>query len=304
MVNTLAESDEPWTEKPPRLDVGVVGTGRAGSVIGAALKRAGHQIKACTAVTDLSKLRAEALLPGVAILSIEETVADRDLILLSIPDDVLAQVVSGLAATNAVSPGTFVLHLSGRYGIDILRPLTELGCLPLALHPVMTFTGTSIDLNRLSACPFGVTTHPTLRPVAETLVMEMGGEPVWVPEASRSLYHAALTFGANNLMTLVNQTSELLESAGITNPEALVAPLLSASLDNALRNGDSALTGPIARGDAETVREHLRVLANFDPAVTQAYRSLARLTAVRALAAGVLQPQSAENLLTMLADES
>jgi len=304
VVNTLAESDEPWTEKPPRLDVGVVGTGRAGSVIGAALKRAGHQVKACTAVTDLSKLRAEALLPGVAILSIEETVADRDLILLSIPDDVLAQVVSGLATTNAVSPGTFLMHLSGRYGIEVLRPLTELGCLPLALHPVMTFTGTSIDLNRLSACPFGVTTHPTLRPVAETLVMEMGGEPVWVPEASRSLYHAALTFGANNLMTLVNQTSELLESAGITNPEALVAPLLSASLDNALRNGDSALTGPIARGDAETVREHLRVLANFDPAVTQAYRSLARLTAVRALAAGVLQPQSAENLLTMLADES
>jgi predicted short-subunit dehydrogenase-like oxidoreductase (DUF2520 family) len=304
VVNTLAESDEPWTEKPPRLDVGVVGTGRAGSVIGAALKRAGHQVKACTAVTDLSKLRAEALLPGVAILSIEETVADRDLILLSIPDDVLAQVVSGLAATNAVSPGTFVMHLSGRYGIEVLRPLTELGCLPLALHPVMTFTGTSIDLNRLSACPFGVTTHPTLRPVAETLVMEMGGEPVWVPEASRSLYHAALTFGANNLMTLVNQTSELLESAGITNPEALVAPLLSASLDNALRNGDSALTGPIARGDAETVREHLRVLGNFDPAVTQAYRSLARLTAVRALAAGVLQPQSAENLLAMLADES
>ena len=304
MVNTLAESDEPWTEKPPRLDVGVVGTGRAGSVIGAALKRAGHQVKACTAVTDLSKLRAEALLPGVAILSIEETVADRDLILLSIPDDVLAQVVSGLAATNAVSPGTFVMHLSGRYGIEVLRPLTELGSLPLALHPVMTFTGTSIDLNRLSACPFGVTTHPTLRPVAETLVMEMGGEPVWVPEASRSLYHAALTFGANNLMTLVNQTSELLESAGITNPEALVAPLLSASLDNALRNGDTALTGPIARGDAETVREHLRVLGNFDPAVTQAYRSLARLTAVRALAAGVLQPQSAENLLAMLADES
>ena len=304
MVNTVAESDEPWTEKPPRLDVGVVGTGRAGSVIGAALKRAGHQIKACTAVTDLSKLRAEALLPGVAILSIEETVADRDLILLSIPDDVLAEVVSGLAATNAVSPGTFVLHLSGRYGIDILRPLTEQGCLPLALHPVMTFTGTSIDINRLSACPFGVTTHQTLRPVAETLVMEMGGDPVWVPEASRSLYHAALTFGANNLMTLVNQTSELLESAGISNPELLVAPLLSASLDNALRNGDSALTGPIARGDAQTVREHLRVLANFDPAVTQAYRSLARLTAVRALASGVLQPQNAESLLALLAEQS
>jgi predicted short-subunit dehydrogenase-like oxidoreductase (DUF2520 family) len=259
---------------------------------------------ACTAVSDISRLRAEALLPSVPILSIEETVADRDLILLSIPDDVLSQVVSGLASTNAVSPGTFVMHLSGRYGIDILRPLTEQGCLPLALHPVMTFTGTSIDLNRLSACPFGVTTHETLRPVAETLVMEMGGEPVWVPEASRGLYHAALSFGANNLMTLVNQTTELLEAADISNPEALVAPLLSASLDNALRNGDNALTGPIVRGDAGTIREHLRVLANFDPAVTQAYRSLARLTAVRALASGVLQPIAAQDLLAILADES
>jgi predicted short-subunit dehydrogenase-like oxidoreductase (DUF2520 family) len=300
----MAESDEPWTEKPPRLDVGVVGTGRAGSVLGAALKRAGHNIQACTAVSDISKLRAESLLPGVPVTSIEEAVKDRDLILLTVPDDVLGQVVNGLAATNAVSPGTFVMHASGRYGIEILSALTEQGCLPLALHPVMTFTGTSIDLNRLSACPFGITTVQTLRPVAETIVVEIGGEPIWVPEENRGLYHAALTFGANNLMTLVTQTTELLEAAGITNPESLVAPLLGASLDNALRNGDAAITGPVARGDANTVREHLRVLANFDPAVTQAYRAMARLTAIRALASGTLQPQLAEELLIVLADES
>ena len=300
----MAESDEPWTEKPPRLDVGVVGTGRAGSVLSAALKRAGHNIRACTAVSDISKLRAESLLPGVPVTSIEEAVKDRDLILLTVPDDYLSQVVSGLAATNAVSPGTFVMHASGRYGIEILPLLTDQGCLPLALHPVMTFTGTSIDLNRLSACPFGITTVQTLRPVAETLVVEIGGEPIWVPEENRGLYHAALTFGANNLMTLVTQTTELLEAAGITNPENLVAPLLSASLDNALRNGDAAITGPVARGDAGTVREHLSVLANFDPAVSQAYRAMARLTAIRALASGTLQPQLAEELLIVLADES
>jgi len=300
----MAESDEPWTEKPPRLDVGVVGTGRAGSVLGAALKRAGHNIQACTAVSDISKLRAESLLPGVPITSIEAAVRDRDLILLTVPDDALGQVVNGLAATNAVSPGTFVMHASGRYGIEILSALTEQGCLPLALHPVMTFTGTSIDLNRLSACPFGITTVQTLRPVAETLVVEIGGEPIWVPEENRGLYHAALTFGANNLMTLVTQTTELLEAAGITNPESLVAPLLGASLDNALRNGDAAITGPVARGDANTVREHLRVLADFDPAVTQAYRAMARLTAIRALASGTLQSQLAEELLIVLADES
>ena len=302
MVNTMAESDEPWTEKPPRLDVGVVGTGRAGSVLAAALNRAGHKVKACTAVSDLSRLRAESLLPGVPILPINEVVADRDLILLAVPDDVLTEVVAGLAATNAVSPGTFVMHVSGRFGIEVLQPLTAQGCLPLALHPVMTFTGTSIDLTRLSGCPFGVTTHETLRAVAETLVVEMGGEPVWVPEANRGLYHAALSFGANNLMTLINQTVDLLSAAGIENPDLLIAPLLGASLDNALRNGDTALTGPIARGDAGTVREHLRALEAAGPAVIETYRALARLTADRALSAGLLRPENAQNLLDVLAD--
>jgi predicted short-subunit dehydrogenase-like oxidoreductase (DUF2520 family) len=105
-------------------------------------------------------------------------------------------------------------------------------------------------------------------------------------------------------MTLVTQTTELLEAAGVLNPEDLLAPLMSASLDNALRNGDGAITGPVARGDAGTVREHLRVLVNFDPAVTQAYRAMARLTAIRALASGTLQLHLAEELLTVLADES
>ena len=298
----MAESDKPWTEKPPRLDVGVVGTGRAGSVLGAALNRAGHKVKACTAVSDLSRLRAESLLPGVPILPINEVVADRDLILIAVPDDVLTEVVAGLAVTNAVSPGTFVMHVSGRFGIEVLQPLTAQGCLPLALHPVMTFTGTSIDLTRLSGCPFGVTTHETLRAVAETLVVEMGGEPVWVPEANRGLYHAALSFGANNLMTLINQTVDLLSAAGIENPDLLIAPLLGASLDNALRNGDTALTGPIARGDAGTVREHLRALEAAGPAVIETYRALARLTADRALSAGLLRPENAQNLLDVLAD--
>lgn len=300
----MAESDEPWTEKPPRLDVGVVGTGRAGSVLGAALIRAGHKVLAATAVSDISRLRAESLLGGVAVTSISEAVADKDLVLLTVPDDVLEEVVNGLATTVAVSPGTFVMHASGRYGIEILEPLTKQGCLPLALHPVMTFTGTSIDLNRLAGCPFGVTTHETLRAVAETLVVEMGGEPVWVPEESRGLYHAALSFGANNLMTLVNQTIELLESAGVANPDALVAPLFGASLDNALRNGDAALTGPIARGDAGTVREHLRALRPFGPAIVDAYLAMARLTADRALAAGLLKPEAAQNLLDVLASDS
>lgn len=293
----------PWTEKPPRLDIGVIGTGRVGAVIGAALNRAGHKVVAVSAVSDISKLRAESLLPGAKVLPIDEVVKDRDLILLTVPDDVLPQLVKGLAKTKSVSPGSFVIHTSGRLGINVLAPLTEQGCLPLAIHPVMTFTGTSVDLNRLSGCPFGVTAPESLRPVAEAIVVEIGGEPIWVPEAKRNLYHAALAFGANNLITIVNETIDLLTKAGIENPTDLVTPLLSASLDNALRSGDSALTGPISRGDVSTVEAHIQELSKISPATLAAYKAMGRLTLDRALEAGLISASQAQALLEVLSDQ-
>ena len=299
----MAESDMPWTEKPPRLDIGVIGTGRVGAVIGAALHRAGHTVSAVSAVSDISRLRAESLLPGAKILPIDEVVKDRDLILLTVPDDVLADLVAGLAKTKSVSPGSFVIHTSGRLGIKVLAPLTEQGCLPLAIHPVMTFTGTSVDLNRLSGCPFGVTAPDALRPVAEALVVEIGGEPIWVPEENRNLYHTALAFGANNLITIVNETIDLLSKAGIENPTAIVAPLLNASLDNALRNGDAALTGPISRGDVLTVTAHIQQLARISPATLAAYKAMGRLTLDRALESGMVSAVQAQKLLEVLSGE-
>ena len=173
--------------------------------------------------------------------------------------------------------------------------------LPLALHPVMTFTGTSIDLDRLADCPFGVTASDAIRPVAEALVVEMGGEPIWVPESSRALYHAALSYGANYLITLVAQATELLVRAGIEEPQRIIAPLLSASLDNSLRLGDAALTGPVARGDAESVRRQLAAIAATSEQAALGYQALARVTADRAVASGMLRPADAERLLDVLA---
>lgn len=286
----------------PRLRIGVIGSGRAGSVLGAALARAGHDVIGYYGVSDLSRLRAEALLPGVPQRDIDDLVANADLLLLTVPDDVLASVAAGLAATGTVRPGSFVVHASGRYGVEVLRPLIDAGVLPIALHPVMTFTGTSVDLSRLSACPFGVTTYDALRPAAETLVVEMGGEPVWVPEDARALYHAAIANGANHLITLVATTLELLSDAGIDEPARLMGPLLYASLDNVLRMGDTALTGPVARGDAATVAAHVAELAQRSDEATRAYVALARLTADRALAAGLLKPADAERLLDVLGE--
>lgn len=288
-------------DRPARLDVGVIGAGRVGAVLGAALARAGHHVTGITAVSRASTRRAADLLPDTPIRAVDEVATDVQLLVLAVPDDVLPDLVRGLAANDVVRRGTLVAHTSGAHGIAVLEPLTRAGALPLALHPVMTFTGTEVDLQRLAGAAFGVTAPEELRPVAEVLVLEMGAEPVWVEESMRPLYHAALAFGANLMTTLVTESAALLKLAGAGDPQRLLGPLLGAALDNALRRGVSGLTGPVARGDAGTVQGHLRSLSEHDPAARPSYVALSRLTALRALDAGLLPADRAELLLDALA---
>ena len=301
MSNISVPSDDPAC-RPARLTVGVVGAGRVGAVLGAALARAGHRVVAASAVSDDSRSRVSALLPGAAVLPPPDVLARAELVLLTVPDDALAGLVEGLVAAGAVPPGRLLVHTSGRHGVAVLDVATRAGALPLALHPAMTFTGRSEDLSRLAGACFGVTAPAPLRPIAEALVLEMGGEPQWVDEERRALYHAALAGGANHLSTLVNESVDLLRRSGVTEPERMLAPLLGAALDNALRSGDSALTGPVARGDAGTVAAHLQELRRASPESADAYLAMARRTADRALAAGLLRPEAAEALLDVLAE--
>ena len=302
----LTGRDEDWLDaasRPARLDVGVVGAGRVGAVLGAALARAGHRVVAVSAVSAASRDRAAALLPGVPVLDVPDVVAAAELILLTVPDDALAGLVAGLSATGGWQSGQIVVHTSGRFGASVLDPALASHVIPLALHPAMTFSGTAADLAALTDCCFGVSSADVARPVAEALVVEMGGEPVWVEEADRPRYHAALSHGANHLVTLVAQALQVLSGAGIEAPDRVLAPLLSTALDNALRRGDAALTGPVARGDAGTVAAHLHELRGETPDVLPAYVAMARATAERALAAGRLSPAAAEALLDVLGSD-
>lgn len=286
---------------PSRLRIGVIGAGRVGSVLGRALADAGHTVVAASGVSRDSLRRAAQLLPGATVLPADEVVAAADLILLAVPDDTLAGLVLGLAETRTWRAGQIVVHTSGAHGLAVLAPAAAFGVLPLALHPVMTFTGRAEDLDRLRGVSFGVTAEDEHRPVAEALVLEMGGEPTWVPEHARPLYHAALALGANHLVTLVNESLDLLRTAGVSKPEHMIAPLLQAALDNALRHGDAALTGPVARGDAGTVRRHLRELVDHAPDSVGGYVAMARRTADRAIASGRLRRVDAGALLDVLA---
>ncbi len=279
---------------------------------------------AASAVSDASVRRARANFPGAVIAEPGEVIRRAGLALLTVPDDALPGLVAGLAATGAPLEGRLLAHASGRYGVSVLEPAVRRGALPLALHPVMTFTGRDDDVERLHGTCFGVTSPEGLRPAAEALVIEMGGEPVFIAEQDRDLYHAAIAGAANYLVTLVAQAMDLLRTIGVPEPARLLAPLLSASLDNALRFGDAGLTGPVARGDAATVAAHVAALetaavtaaaaagapvatagdtpaaAGASAAMVRAYVAMARLTADRALAAGILRPADAERLLGVL----
>ncbi|GGM72908.1 hypothetical protein GCM10010106_19110 [Thermopolyspora flexuosa] len=288
------------SDRPARLDVGVVGAGRVGSALGAALAQAGHRIVAASGVSDASRRRAVERLGVTEIVRPEEVVEAAGLVLLTVPDDVLPGLVSGLVATGVNVRGKLLVHCSGAYGLAVFDPATQAGALPLALHPVMTFTGRDDDLRRLTGCFFGVTAPDPLRPVAEALVIEMGGEPSWIEEKDRALYHAALASAANHMVTLVAESEQLLERIGVEHPGRMLGPLLGAALDNALRLGMAGLTGPVVRGDAGTVRKHVDALILAAPEAADAYVALARLTADRALAAGLLKPEQAERLLDAL----
>lgn len=289
-------------QRPGRLAVGVVGAGRVGSALGRALGMAGHKVVAAAGVSDATRERVRERLPGVPLLPVPEVVDVADLVLLTVPDDVLPSLISGLVATDINVRGKLIAHASGRFGTAVLDPATREGALPLAIHPVMTFTGRPDDVERLAGICFGVTSPDPLRPVAEALVVEMGGEPVWIPEDRRTLYHAALSGGANHLVTLVVESMDLLGQAGVENPSRMLGPLLGAALDNALRLGLKGLTGPVARGDAGTVAGHVAELGRVSPEARGAYVAMARLTADRALAAGMLKPGAAERLLEVLAE--
>lgn len=282
------------------LTVGVIGAGRVGAVLAAGLRLAGYRVAAVAGESAASRTRVETLLPGVAVRKPTAVARSCDLLLLTVPDDALDNVVRMLVASGAIRSGQLVVHTSGRHGIDVLEPVLTVGGRAVAMHPAMTFTGTDIDLQRLAGCVFGITCGPAERAAANELVHDLGGRAMALDEADRGLYHVALAHGSNHLVTLVSQAMRLLRQSGAVDPSTVLRPLLTAALDNVLSYGDAALTGPIVRGDLETIAAHLATLAVEPRDVIESYVVLARATAHRAVADGRLEPRRATTILDLL----
>lgn len=222
------------TERSGRLGVGIIGAGRVGPVIGAALAGAGHAIVGISAVSASSRDRADAMLPGVPVLEVPAIIERSELVILAVPEDELEALVTGLAATGAWQPGQLVMHTAAAFGTAVLAPAVAAGAIPLAVHPAMAFTGTSIDLVRLRESYCAVTAPAPVQPIGQALVVEMGAEPVLIAESDRAAYAEAIATATSFSTAIVGQAVGILQSLGVDEPGRVLAPLVRSAVENAL----------------------------------------------------------------------
>ncbi|WP_448005975.1 Rossmann-like and DUF2520 domain-containing protein [Agromyces bauzanensis] len=232
-------------ERAGRLGVGTIGAGRVGAVLATALAGAGHALTGIAAVSEASRERAAAMLPAVPVLPIPDIVERSELVLLAVPETELETLVTGLAEAGVWQPGQLVLHTAARFGTGVLAPAVRAGAIPLAVHPAMSFTGTSIDLARLPGTWFAVTAPAPVLPIGQALVVEMGGEPFVVAEHDRAAYGEAIDTAVSFSTAVVDQASGLLEGIGVPRAGAVLASLVRSTVENALARHDA---GPLPEG--------------------------------------------------------
>lgn len=220
-----------------RLGIGVIGAGRVGPVVGAALAGAGHAIVGITSGSDDE--RASAVLPGAPVLDALEVVRRSELVVIAVPTDQLGPLVAGIAEIGGWQIGQLVLHTDPAHGVEVLRPAAERGAIPLAVHPAITFTGTSIDLRQLHAAFAAVTAPAAVLPIAQALAVEMGCEPVVVAESDRAAYADAIQTATEFSRSVITQSTARLREIGIENPGGYLSALVQSTVERALREASA-----------------------------------------------------------------
>ncbi|MGM7679344.1 DUF2520 domain-containing protein [Microbacterium sp. A94] len=222
-----------------RLGVGIVGAGRVGPVIGAALAGAGHAITGITSGSDDD--RVAGILPDVPVLDAAEVLRRSELVILAVPHEELPGLVHGLAEVGAWQPGQLVLHTDPAYGIGVLEPAQRSGAIPLAVHPAISFTGTSIDLRQLQVSFAAVTAPAPVLPIAQALAVELGCEPVVVDEDNRAAYAEAIATASEFSRAIIGQSTSLLRGIGVENPGGYLSALVQSTVERALREASDPL---------------------------------------------------------------
>lgn len=237
----------PLVARDGRLGVGVIGGGRLGPVLAAGLAGAGHAIIGVEATSDADRDRIEALLPGVPIASAEHLVERSELLLIDVeePATRLEPLVDGFTADRAWVAGQLVLHTAPGLGTAVLGRALDQGVIPLAVHPAIDVTGTTLDLQRLREAWCAVTAPRPVLPIAQALVVELGAEPVVIAEEDRPRYAEAIDTATRFTRSIVQQATGLLAEIGVEAPGFVLSSLVRSAADNALADATPARIDPI-----------------------------------------------------------
>ncbi len=286
-------------------DIAIIGPGKVGVAIGVLASKAGWTVAALGGRNPERTAEAAAVIgPCARATTVVQAAGAAGLVLLTISDDAIAAVCQELAAASAFRTRAIVAHCSGALGSEVLAPARRRGCHVGSMHPLQTFPSLQAATEKLPGAYCFIEGDAAAVETLQRLARDIGAHPVPIASAAKPLYHAAAVMACNYLTSLMDAALTLCRQAGIdeqTAPKAL-EPLVRATLDNILAEGtqtQKALTGPIARGDLETVRRHLKVLSGQED-LHEVYRALGLWTVALALRKGTIDPPKASALRRLL----
>ena len=276
--------------------IGIVGAGAVGTALGVALSRAGWPIHAVASRDAGRRERFRSLVEvNRAFVDPEPLVEEVELIVLAVPDDVIAPLANGLRMYS----GQAMIHTSGAVGAEVLAPAMAAGTQIGSFHPLVAFADTERAVAALHGATVAIEADDELAAMLGSMAEVIGATPVRLASGSKAAYHAAAVLAAGGFVALLDAIAELGSVAGLDEAGALAiyGPLIEGTLGNARALGiRAALTGPITRGDTGTLDSHLATLAAHAPAVLELYVAAGRREIALAEGRGTLMPGAAERM--------
>jgi len=292
------------TRKPGPLaklpKAGIIGAGRLGCALAASLSSLGYHVS----VSDVNPRRARSAYRltrrPYRRLSSADVAAASDVLFLTVPDHTIKPVFD--VVKRSLRRGALVVHCSGAMGARVFGPLRGLEIETLALHPVQSFATDHQAARSLCGSWFAIDGTPAGLRFGRALVRRLKGRCTTVRSEQRPLYHAMCVFGSNFVSALLDAGQSMADRLGIPRRDSLsiLLSLARSVIDNAEEAGvEASLTGPIERGDAETVEKHLEVLDRLAPELVGFYRATSLHLVAMARRKG-LAPVAARRLRAML----
>ena len=302
-VEHPSDHEHPHAHSGPgeRPVVGIVGAGSVGTALGVALDRAGWPVGAVASRDPARRERFRSLVTGVrAFAEPEALIDDVELVMLAVPDDVVAP----LAGSLRLYAGQAIVHTSGLLGAEVLAPALGAGSQAGAFHPLVAFADLDRALAALPGATIAIEGDEDLAGHLADMAEAIGAVPVRIAPGSKAAYHAAAVLAAGGVVALLDVIREVAAATGMDEAGALriYLPLLRQTVANAEAMGVArALTGPAPRGDAGTVTAHLATLRADAPDAIAVYRALLDRSITIAVGRGTLAPEPTERLRTALA---